>query len=146
MQDHFLQLGIDPEANAADIKAAIEAKPELEAAAQILLNERRRAAYQRTVLTLRSIGMLRHRLGLDNEDSWFVQSCPDFAPRLHSRKFTAQAATTAESTAPAVAESTAGTTAAADGGKPETAARPWLKPALLVLALAAIAALVATLL
>jgi hypothetical protein len=146
MQDLYLQLGIDPAASAADIEAAIAAKPELEAAAQILQNERRRAAYQRTVLTLRSIGMLRHRLGLDNDDTWFVQSCADFAPRLHLRKFAAQATPAAEHGAPAAVETIARPAPAASREGPAPATRPWLRPALLVLALAAIAALVAALL
>lgn len=145
MQDHFLKLGLDPEASRADIEAAIEAKPELSAAAEILLNEHRRAAYQRTVSTLRSIGILRHRLDLDKDDSWFVESCPDFAPRLHSRKFGSQRAASGD-TSHALAEaaatgpsSTAGDTpVTSEGTRKPAQSRTWLKPLLVASAIAAI--------
>ncbi len=86
MKDLYLQLGLDPGASTADIEMALQAKPELGEAAVILLNEPRRAAYNRTVSTLRSIGILRHRLGLDAESTWFAETYPDFVPRLHIKK------------------------------------------------------------
>lgn len=91
MKDLYLQLGINPDASKSDIEAALTQHSELADAAAILLNESRRAAYNRTVSTIRSIGMLRHRLELDHDNSWFVEHCPDFAPRLHTKKYTAQA-------------------------------------------------------
>lgn len=87
MKDLYLQLGIDPHADQSDIEAALRQHPELGDAAAILLNAPRRAAYNRSVSTVRSIGMLRHRLGLDAQSTWFVETCPDFAPRLHLRKY-----------------------------------------------------------
>ncbi|MDZ4730038.1 MAG: hypothetical protein SH820_08870 [Xanthomonadales bacterium] len=91
MKDLYLQLGINPDAGKNDIEAAMVEHPELADVAAILLNESKRATYNRTVSTIRSIGMLRHRLGLDNENSWFVEHCPDFAPSLQPKKYTAQA-------------------------------------------------------
>ncbi len=87
MKNLYLQLGIAPNSSPGEIEAALQAKPELGDAAQVLLNDARRAAYNRTIATLSSIGMLRHRLGLDTDQSWFVETCPDFAPRLNLRKF-----------------------------------------------------------
>lgn len=146
MQDLFLQLGLDPDATRADIESALKAKPEQSAAAEILLNEHRRAAYQRTVSTLRSIGILRHRLDLDRDNTWFVESCPDFAPRLHTRKFAAQ-----PPAAPDVAAAGPANTA---GDKPVTSSstgksahtRAWLKPLLVASAIAAILILLIVLL
>jgi hypothetical protein len=91
MKDLYLQLGINPNASQSDIEAAVANHPDLADTAAILLNDSRRAAYSRTVSTVRSIGMLRHRLGLDNDESWFIEHCPDFAPRLHVKKYAAQA-------------------------------------------------------
>lgn len=108
MKNLYLQLGIDPQASQDDIEAALQAKPELADAAAILLDESRRAAYNRTVSTLSSIGMLRHRLGLDADQTWFVKTCPDFAPRLHMRKYVAPA-TPVEESAPAQIAAASGT-------------------------------------
>ena len=145
MQDHFLKLGLDPTATSAEILEAIEAKPKLAAAADILLNERRRAPYQRTVSTLRSIGILRHRLGLDNDHTWFIETCPDFAPRLHSRKYAPQSQVAADVTGAAAdaagaGQFTAATVLPAKSTTPETMppTQAWLKPAIILLAIAAI--------
>jgi hypothetical protein len=161
MQDHYLKLGLDPAATSAEILQAIEAKPELSAAAEILLNDHRRAAYQRTVFTLRSIGILRHRLGLDNDHSWFVETCPDFAPRLHSRKFAPQVPAAADAAAAAPAD--AATSAAGGANTTQTSSasatpvtptagekamqnRPWLKPVIILLAVVAILVLLSVVL
>lgn len=156
MQDLFLKLGLDPEATSAQILEAIEAKPGQSAAAEILLNDHRRAAYQRTVFTLRSIGQLRHRLGLDNEASWFLETCADFAPRMQSRKYSAKAEPGAETTthsgpgtgsvaaaapaatAPATTPSAAKPAAAAPatGARADAGPSPYLKPLLVITAVA----------
>jgi hypothetical protein len=131
MKDLYLQLGIDPNASPADIEAALQAKPELGEAAAVLLDGSRRSAYNRTVSTIRSIGMLRHRLGLDAEFTWFVKTCPDFAPRLHLRKYVPPPESPAE-TVPEVAI------------PPSPGARKsktWLIAALLIFAVAALLAL-----
>jgi hypothetical protein len=48
--------------------------------APILQDEKKRAGYDQAHATLNAIGILRHRLGLDSGESWFLESCPDFAP------------------------------------------------------------------
>lgn len=128
MKDLYLQLGINPDASHSDIEAAFERRPELAESRVILLNESRRAAYNRTVSTMRSIGMLRHRLGLDNNNSWFVDNCPDFAPRLHSKKYAAQAQ--ADEDIPQESPATATTRS--------TRSTPWLKVLLLGTGIAAL--------
>jgi len=96
MKNLYLQLGLDQNASPNEIEAALQAKPDLGESAAILLNESRRAAYNRTVSTLSSIGLLRHRLGLDTERSWFVATCPDFVPRLATQKQTPPSGSQAE--------------------------------------------------
>jgi hypothetical protein len=130
MKDLYLQLGIDSNAGRAEIETAVAERPELENAAAILLNESRRAAYNRSVSTIRSIGMLRHRLGLDKENSWFVETCPDFAPRLHIKKYAAQqpaAEVTANSSVSSQAEH-----------PPSKQPKPWLKILVVGLVIAAL--------
>ena len=152
MQDHFLKLGLDPAATSAEILEAIEANPEQAAAAEILLNDHRRAAYQRTVSTLRSIGLLRHRLGLDNDQSWFVESCPDFTPRLHNRKIAPQPPAAAEATGAASGanatqtSSVSATPVTPSAGEKTGPNRPWLKPVIIVLIVATILVLFAAVL
>ncbi|HET6565149.1 MAG TPA: hypothetical protein VFG52_07010 [Xanthomonadales bacterium] len=147
MRDLFLQLNLDPNASSEDIAAAIKAKPLHEGAAEILLNERRRAAYQRTVSTLRSIGILRHRLGLDNDDTWFVQTCPDFAPRLHTRKFAAQPVVLDPEPISAMPPSNGKTSKVlADTAAAKAPSRGWHKPLLVAAVIAAVLILLAVLL
>jgi len=128
MHDLFLRLGVSTDASNDDIAAAIESKPHLATASEILLNPQRRAAYQRTVFTLRSIGELRHRLGLDNEASWFQETCGDFSAHAQARKFTAKAEV-------AAVEPVAATPAHAAH---DAATRPpnrWMKPLLAIAAM-----------
>lgn len=147
MRDHFLQLNLDPDASSEVIAATIKAHPQHEEAAEILLNERRRAAYQRTVSTLRSIGILRHRLGLDNDDTWFVQTCPDFAPRLHTRKFAAQSAVADPEPIGAIPASNVNTPKVLpDTATDKTSSRGWYKPILVAAIIAAILVLLAVML
>jgi hypothetical protein len=100
MKDLYLKLGIDQNASHEEIAEALKDKPELSDCSAILLNEERRAAYNRTQSTIRSIGMLRHHLNLDKDNSWFVETCPEFAPRHHTAAYTAKSK--AEETAPAL--------------------------------------------
>lgn len=84
MKDLYARLGISPEASAEEIVAAGQAGPEAGACARVLADAGQRAAYDRAYSTLKSIGILRHRLGLDSGDSWFLNRYPDFAPRFRS--------------------------------------------------------------
>ena len=92
MKDLYLNLGIDQNASHEEIVEALKDKPELSDCSAILLNAKRRAAYNRTQSTIRSIGMLRHRLNLDKNNSWFLDTCPEFAPKHHTAAFTAKPA------------------------------------------------------
>ncbi len=80
MKDLYRKLGIDPKASTGEITAALAVKPEMREYAPILQDEKRRAGYDQAHATLNTIGILRHRLGLDSGDSWFLANCPDFAP------------------------------------------------------------------
>jgi hypothetical protein len=139
MHDLFLRLGISTDASADDIAAAIESKPHLATASEILLNPQRRAAYQRTVFTLRSIGELRHRLGLDNDTSWFQETCGDFSTHAQARKFTAKAEIVA-------VEPVAATPAHAVHDAATRPPKRWMKPLLAMLAIAALLLMLLTLL
>ena len=131
MKDLYLQLGIHPNAGQSDIETAFEQRPELASAEAILLNEPRRAAYNRTVSTVRSIGILRHRLELDNDNSWFVENYPDFTPRLHTKKYAAQAQLAAESEATLAASHQPGPASSQHS-------RSWLKVLTLGIGIAAV--------
>jgi hypothetical protein len=147
MRDLYLRLGISTDANADEIASAISAKPHLGAAADVLLNPQRRAAYQRTVFTLRSIGELRHRLGLDDDASWFHETCGDFSSHAQARKFTAKvetgAAGAAEPAIPPAGSTGQGQTAPYGplAGSKSASPKPssaWLKPLLAVAAVLAL--------
>jgi hypothetical protein len=98
MRDLYFKLGIDPGAGIEDIAAALELHPEMSAYAPILLDGKRRAAYDRTHAALSSIGELRHQLGLNDGNSWFLEKYTDFARRRRSPPSaqTAQAAVPAD--------------------------------------------------
>jgi len=143
MKDLYRQLSLDSSASRAEVEAALQSRPELGEAAEVLLNDSRRAVYNRAASTIRSIGMLRHRLGLDNDQTWFVESCPDFAPRLHTRKYVAPervnpAAASAEPTATETSKSAAAvTTATATGASMDNSkSKTWLKAAVVIFVLA----------
>lgn len=91
MKDLYRKLGIDPKASSAEVAAALESKPDMSGCAPILRDEQKRAAYDQAHATLKAIGILRHRLGLDSGDSWFLQDSPDFVPRLLQEKKTRMA-------------------------------------------------------
>jgi len=81
MKDLYKRLGIEPQSSAEEVAAALGSKPELGPYAGILLDPERRAQYDETYHIVKTIGMLRNRLGLDTGHSWFLENCPDFAPR-----------------------------------------------------------------
>jgi hypothetical protein len=80
VKDLYLKLGIDRGASAAEVQAALEIKPELSDYAMILMDTEKRALYDSTHSTLKMIGALRLRLGLDSGPSWFLKNYLDFAP------------------------------------------------------------------
>ena len=80
MKDLYSKLGIERGASAEEVQAALEAKPELSDYATILLDTKKRALYDSTHSTLKMIGELRLRLGLDSGPSWFLKNYLDFAP------------------------------------------------------------------
>jgi hypothetical protein len=81
LKDLYAKLGIDRGASAAEIQAAFAARPELSEYSTILLHEEKRAVYDSAHSTLKMIGALRLRLGLDSGPSWFLENCLDYAPR-----------------------------------------------------------------
>lgn len=81
MNDLYFRLNIDPNASAEEIAAALALKPEMSACSSILLDAEKRSVYDRTHATLSAIGLLRHRLGLNSIDPWFLQNYPHFGPR-----------------------------------------------------------------
>jgi len=81
MKDLYHRLGIDPKASSEEVAAALASKPAMSECASILQDEKKRAGYDQAHATLNAIGILRHRLGLDSGESWFLENCPDFAPR-----------------------------------------------------------------
>jgi len=98
MKNLYHALGIDPKASREEVAAALEVKPELNNCAPILLDDEKRAAYSQAHATVSAIGVLRHHLGLDTGDSWFLEDSPDFAPRLLQEKKTRAAQTAASHT------------------------------------------------
>ncbi len=139
MKNLYLQLGLDPHASPTDIEEALRAKPELADAAAVLLDESRRSAYNRAVTTLTSIGMLRNRLGLDADQTWFVKTCPDFAPRLNMRKYVPPNPGAEEIvTAATIAASATAAQLPAPGSRKT---RPWILAALIIFATAVVLAL-----
>lgn len=84
MKDLYARLGIKTDATAGEIAAAGQASPEAGDCARILANRAQREVYDRAYSTLKSIGVLRHHLGLDSGESWFLNQYPDFAPRARS--------------------------------------------------------------
>lgn len=91
MKDLYRKLGIDPKASHEEVAAALESQPDMHHCSPILKDQEKRAAYNQAHATLNAIGILRHRLGLDSEDSWFLENCPHFAPRLIMQKKSATA-------------------------------------------------------
>jgi hypothetical protein len=84
MKDLYAKLGIDQAASQAEVAAALQSRPELSACSAVLLNAEKRAVYDRTHMALKAIGQLRHKLGLDLRESWFLRNCADYVPRQRS--------------------------------------------------------------
>lgn len=79
MQDLYARLGVEQDADKARIVEALRTKPELADRSAILLDAEKRAVYDRARATLKTVGELRRRLGLDRGESWFIRNYPDFA-------------------------------------------------------------------
>jgi hypothetical protein len=86
VKDLYSRLGIDRKAGAEEVQAALELKPGLRDDATVLLDMQKRALYDSTHSTLKLIGELRFRLGLDTGPSWFLEHCPDYAFRKTAAK------------------------------------------------------------
>ena len=82
MNDLYAKLGLEPTASPKEIAEMLKQKPAMAALGTILLNPQKRAVYDGTFSTLKTIGALRHRLGLDKGGSWFLETHADFAPSL----------------------------------------------------------------
>jgi len=81
MRDLYYKLGIGRGASTEEVAAALDADPKMSAYAPILLNPRRRAAYDRAHATLSAVGELRHQLGLNSDINWFLEKYPEFGIR-----------------------------------------------------------------
>ena len=79
MRDLYRRLALERSASPEEIRAALERLPDMKSYSAILLDEERRAVYDRAHNTLKMIAMLRFRLGLDKSDNSFIQRYPDFA-------------------------------------------------------------------
>jgi curved DNA-binding protein CbpA len=79
MRDLYHRLELEPTATEEQIAAALEEHPDLQGYSAILLDEERRALYDRVHATLKMIGTLRFRLDLDKSEAWFIRRYPDFA-------------------------------------------------------------------
>ena len=139
MKDLYAKLGIDRSASPGEVQAALEARPGMSDFSAILLASEKRAVYDSTHATLKMIGAMRHRLGLDSGHSWFLEHCPDFAPKQVAAKPPPNPAkdTRADTSPRANPESQPPTSVA-----PRPAARPrWLIPVLVLVAAAILVAL-----
>jgi len=79
VRDLYRRLALERSASPEEIRAALERLPDMKSYSAILLDEERRAVYDRAHNTLKMIAMLRFRLGLDKSDNSFIQRYPDFA-------------------------------------------------------------------
>ena len=79
MRDLYRRLALERSASPEEIRAALENLPEMKPYSAVLLDEERRAAYDRVHATLKMIALLRFRLDLDKSDNSFIQRYPDFA-------------------------------------------------------------------
>jgi len=80
MKDLYRKLGVNKAATHAELEEAFRQNRDLADYASILLNEQKRAVYDRAHSALTMIGALRQRLDLDSDGSWFVEQHADFAP------------------------------------------------------------------
>ena len=86
MIDLYRRLNVSPESDAASLGAALShADPATREAAQmILLNQRRRAVYDRNRQVLVTIGQLRARLGINYSRFWSRALYGDFVVELEA--------------------------------------------------------------
>ena len=86
MIDLYRRLNVSPDSDAASVDAALpHADPATREAAQmILLNQRRRAVYDRNRQVLVTIGQLRARLGINYSRFWSRALYGDFVVDLES--------------------------------------------------------------
>jgi len=81
MKDYYYKLGIEPDATEAEIQKALAQHPDAGDCSAILLDPEKRSTYDELHSTLTAIAVLRHRLGLDQDESWFLEHCGEFATR-----------------------------------------------------------------
>lgn len=92
MKDLYAELGVAFGASDAQLAASLVQTPENSAQVAILLNPQKRKIYDRAHTTLKAIGTLRHRLGLDAGESWFLERYSDFSPPSNAAVFSAKPA------------------------------------------------------
>lgn len=118
MKDLYARLGLQRTASDSEIAERLQQRPELQDAASILLDAKRRSVYDRAHANLKLIGELRRRLRLDSGGSWFVQNHADFASKPSAPSATApespERGAVAEAPRPAAGRP-------ADAGRPATA-------------------------
>ena len=90
MEDLYRKLGITRDAGVEEISSALEDHEERKDIASILMDERKRAEYDRTHAALMAIGDLRHRLAIDPDYSWFEKNYPDFSAKKILAELSAQ--------------------------------------------------------
>ena len=139
MKDLYARLGIERGASAAEVQAALEIKPELSDYATILLNTEKRALYDTTHSTLKMIGALRLRLGLDSGPSWFLKNYLDFAPTQKLARASQNPANQTKADTPPAAQpalpasDSVVSTPPAQSKLPAKLAAKWLVPAVLLI-------------
>ena len=139
MKDLYARLGVDQGASQSEVSAALQSRPELADCSPILLNVEKRALYDRAHTALKAIGQLRHKLGLDSADSWFLQNCADYVPRQRAAITAERPAFAAGTSAPRQARGEVAQPPMAPAQPPARSARP----ALMVLAIAAVILVIA---
>jgi hypothetical protein len=80
MKDLYARLGVDADATERELADALRKNSGMGQYASILLHDQKRAVYDQAHKVVTTIGTLRHRLGLDKEESWFRRNNPDFCP------------------------------------------------------------------
>jgi len=86
VNDLYGKLSVNKAATQAELAEALGRNKHLAAYASVLLNEQKRAVYDRAHSTLTTIGALRQRLGLDSDNSWFVEQYADFSPAARRQR------------------------------------------------------------
>ena len=87
MRDLYRRLGVRPDCNSTELRAAIDACSHARLkhdAAGVLLRPERRRSYDNLRSVLVDIGVLRGRLGLTHTDHWMDTIASDFSPESES--------------------------------------------------------------